>query len=518
MVAIGDPVDEQAAYWAVGCELLPGAVLAAEPYLEEPSVYAHVIGISPSTDPIDCNVNGVCDGLDLAEGSASDCNGNGVLDVCDIAGGGSQDVDGNGVPDDCEDDCDGDALPDAWEFATGSGFDCNGNGRLDNCDIAAGHSPDSDGDGVPDECTPGFIITVAADGSGVVDTVQAALRLSVPGSRIEVQPGVYHGPIVLPGHDVELVGVGGAAATVMEGLAGGYAVLVGVGAGPDTVLEELTIRASGGGVLIASASPTLRACVIEACDAYRGGGVHIHGGSPVLHDVTLRSNTADRGGGLWLSGGSVVATDCTWSDNESANGGGGACIDGSWSLANTSLEASGCVLRGNISLNGEDPRRNGVLSGGGGVLAFDAELRLDNCEFQANTAVKLGGGIQATGDSSALITNCVIRENVAGISGGGIASPGLDGGLIEVAETGFCGNTPNDIVGPYEDLGGNLFETDCDVPCFDVDGDGAVGAGEILNVIDHWGVCDSCEADLDGDGVVGVNDLLFVVSMFGPCE
>jgi len=51
----------------------------------------------------------------------------------------------------------------------------------------------------------------------------------------------------------------------------------------------------------------------------------------------------------------------------------------------------------------------------------------------------------------------------------------------------------------------------------DIDESGAVDVGDILIVIDQWGLQNS-EADLTGDGLVNVSDLLEVVGNWGPCE
>ncbi|MEE8170854.1 MAG: sialidase family protein, partial [Phycisphaerae bacterium] len=65
----------------------------------------------------DCNLNGVGDGQDIADGASSDCNSNGVPDSCET------DSDADGVIDPC-----------------------------DNCPAAPNDQADSDGDGVGDTC------------------------------------------------------------------------------------------------------------------------------------------------------------------------------------------------------------------------------------------------------------------------------------------------------------------------------------------------------------------------------
>ncbi len=98
----------------------------------------------------DCNLNGIPDDVDIANGVSTDCNGDGIADDC----AGSNDCNGNGGNDWCDlpfyadPDCNGNGLPDVCEGL----FDCNGNGIGDVCDIASGTSTDANADGVPDEC------------------------------------------------------------------------------------------------------------------------------------------------------------------------------------------------------------------------------------------------------------------------------------------------------------------------------------------------------------------------------
>jgi glucose/arabinose dehydrogenase len=52
----------------------------------------------------------------------------------------------------------------------------------------------------------------------------------------------------------------------------------------------------------------------------------------------------------------------------------------------------------------------------------------------------------------------------------------------------------------------------------DVDGNGSVGVGDILTMIEQWGACGGCSGDINDDSVVNVTDLLEVVGGWGPCE
>lgn len=58
----------------------------------------------------DCDINGVFDGDDLANGAVEDCDDNAIPDACDLMGGLVEDCALNGIPDHCEGDsaCDDD--------------------------------------------------------------------------------------------------------------------------------------------------------------------------------------------------------------------------------------------------------------------------------------------------------------------------------------------------------------------------------------------------------------------------
>ncbi|MFK7960013.1 MAG: hypothetical protein AB8G96_05750 [Phycisphaerales bacterium] len=81
----------------------------------------------------------------------------------------------------------------------------------------------------------------------------------------------------------------------------------------------------------------------------------------------------------------------------------------------------------------------------------------------------------------------------------------------------------NDVVFPPEewinvlpeDFAGGI--VDCPA---DLDGDGEVGFGDVLNLLAAWGACPAgsfCEPDLDVSGVVGFPDLLILLADFGDC-
>ena len=83
-----------------------------------------------------------------------------------------------------------------------------------------------------------------------------------------------------------------------------------------------------------------------------------------------------------------------------------------------------------------------------------------------------------------------------------IAADEGDGSIVEAAVDDFAVST---VV--------------CDMPVFgDLDGDGHVGASDLLILLVNWGPCadcDTCPADLDGDCSVGATDLLLLLVNWG---
>ena len=87
-----------------------------------------------------------------------------------------------------------------------------------------------------------------------------------------------------------------------------------------------------------------------------------------------------------------------------------------------------------------------------------------------------------------------------------------------------CGNSPDQVFGPFEQAGDSCEDALCDA-CFnacpaDLDGDGEVAGSDLGLLLVAWGACDgpSCPADLDGDGVVGGADLGVFLVNIGPCD
>lgn len=63
---------------------------------------------------------------------------------------------------------------------------------------------------------------------------------------------------------------------------------------------------------------------------------------------------------------------------------------------------------------------------------------------------------------------------------------------------------------------GTLVIACAEVPCPDIDGNGAVDFGDVLAVLAAWGNAGGPE-DVDGSGTVGFGDILLILASWGPC-
>ena len=66
-----------------------------------------------------------------------------------------------------------------------------------------------------------------------------------------------------------------------------------------------------------------------------------------------------------------------------------------------------------------------------------------------------------------------------------------------------------------------MFNMDTPAPCAcpaDFDGDGMVGAFDLVFLLGAWGPNPNHPADLDADGIVSAFDLAVLLGAWGPCE
>ncbi len=234
-----------------------------------------------------------------------------------------------------------------------------------------------------------------------------------------------------------------------------YHVVTGSGTDASAILDGVTVadgctdqpagEFNGGGVYIASGSPTLRYCTIrDNQTAYgwldaeypqaggHGAGLYCNLGSPTLIDCVIRNNQthngyngfcevgnpfpgweAGDGGGLYLSNGAPVLIGCSILDNSTGRGGNGCECDLTASAGARAGRGAGiclvncpnalfvdCTIAGNSTGVGG---HGGWFSGGNGASGGHGGH---------------GGGLYLT-STDALFVNCSITGNGGGDGGNG---------------------------------------------------------------------------------------------------
>ena len=166
--------------------------------------------------------------------------------------------------------------------------------------------------------------------------------------------------------------------------------------------------------------------------------------------------------------------------------------------------------------------------GGGGIYNQGGILAVTDCSFNQNVALPgNGGGISILGGGDATVNSSEFTNNSA-VAGGGVFVSASS--MLDLGNSMFCENAGGDLLGDYNDLGGNEFNNSCSTT------DGACCTNDICVVIDaetcafvggdNQGFnttcseekCPStCLGDVTGDGQVNTSDLLLIISVWGSC-
>ncbi len=278
-------------------------------------------------------------------------------------------------------------------------------------------------------------------------------------------------------------------------------------------INNIGCECEGGGMYNGSSHPILTNCVFIGNEAdVAGGGMYNGNSNPILTNCTFSGNSAPHndGGGMANANGSPTITNCTFSGNTANFSGGGMYNDGG------SPTLTNCTFSGNSAANGN-------------AIAFDfgpSNLEMTNCilwdggdEIWNNdeSTITIGytdvqGGWDGTGniDADPQFEDDDLRLSPGSpcIDAADNTAPGLfgitedlDGNprFVDDPKTKDTGNGEAPIV----DMGAYEFQG---IAClWDLDGDDAVGTGDLILLLGSWG------------DPYGTADLIELLGNWGPC-
>jgi hypothetical protein len=343
-------------------------------------------------------------------------------------------------------------------------------------------------------------------------SIQSAIDASTSGDTVLVAPGTYHETIRFNGKNLAVRSTGGALVTTIarpDAAPRGPTINFDSGESPLALLEGFTVSNGngvftdifgcncdgyqlGGGIHIANASPTVRACVItlNGCFTYfsRGGGIYVAGGSARIESCQIKANYANgaygSGGGVHVAGGSPVFVDCVISANSVTSYHYGDC--GGIAVAGGSPTFSDCRVTGNSSSSDV----------GGMCLTPSTVLRRVYLGSQNDTVPYTGsftdgGGNDLSGDCN----DNGIPDHLDILNG-----PSTDVDADGMPDECLCRHTP-----------------DACCPA-DIFRDGVVNGSDLGIVLAQWGQStQTTVSDINDDGYVDGKDLATVISSWGPC-
>ncbi|MDG2132259.1 MAG: pectinesterase family protein [Phycisphaerales bacterium] len=335
------------------------------------------------------------------------------------------------------------------------------------------------------------VVTVATDGSGDYTSIQAAIDAVPSESTIQIAPGVYNETIDLGEKSLVIEGTGrDASETVIDGT--GFkssVVLIAVDQDDSTVIRGLTIANGDAGSMLPG-NPNILA----------GGGLLVIDASPRIEFCRFIDNRSAFGGAVYLLRSESAVADSVFLDNFAFSDGGAIF-----------------AFRGATRICRNDFFGNRAVNHGGAIKVVLGESYVHDCVMKDNIAYQ-GGGLYwfANEDTMPLeVHGCTILGNLANKIGGGVKSR-FGFPAVTFEETTVCQNAPDEIDGPYVDLGMNEL---CVCPA-DFTGDGEVNGADLGILVAVWGPCRTaeCIADLNQDGIVNGTDLGLLLGFWGPCD
>ena len=232
-------------------------------------------------------------------------------------------------------------------------------------------------------------------------TIQAAINAASNGDTVLVAPGTYRENINFMGKAVTVTSSGGPAVTTIDGSAAGSVVTFDTNEGTNSVLSGFTIANGLGGIIISSASPTVKGNVIT--NNHAGSGIDAYVSSAVIQAnvITYNGDAGRAGGGVFIAGsGSVQLIGNQISSNVGSYGAGVAVNPG----VTPTIENN--TISGNIGSAGSVGS-----SYGGGIFIYGYALVVQNL-ITGNSAYQ-GGGVYTEGYSTDYTTPILVNNTVA---------------------------------------------------------------------------------------------------------
>jgi len=249
----------------------------------------------------------------------------------------------------------------------------------------------------------------------------------------------------------------------------------------NTTISNNNLSETGAGALLLSGIGTIQTTTFDGNSTKELGGAIRLTGAYSIESCVFRNNIGGAGDGAVSVDGGGAFYGCDFFDNHAGDGQGNDDIYGG---AVTVHGGQGvfveCSFSGNVA--GSDGKSIGY---GGAVASLNGVLAFDSCMIVGNTAQDLAGGIYL--DPSA--------------------------GELLMENTTVCSNVPDQIIGIYNDLGGN---TVCG--CLgDLNGNDGIAADDLAALLGAWGPCESCAEDLNADDKVDAADLAVLLGAWGGC-
>ena len=230
----------------------------------------------------------------------------------------------------------------------------------------------------------------------------------------------------------------------------------------------------------------------------------------VVQELVFSSGFAQEAGAVLVESGGVLFERCRFEMSTATDAGGAIVVSG----LGTAPEFVECSFIDNQASFG------GAVSN-----TLFSEPSFTGCLFTGNQA-ETGGAIYNAFASTPMFEDCTIRENqvTATEMGGGVFSaPSCD---MLLATSTVCGNSPDQIEGPYEDGGDNCIGescVDCGLPpncTADLNDDGTVDGGDLTLLLGNWDCMDEgCVGDINDDGTINGLDLTILLGEWGlSCE